>query len=211
MNRVVLSKDDVKMLFEWCENNRDLVRNLPCPLASVEISFSHHNWRIKGIRQEKWLKLYISNGNQSHGKIEFEIIGRLLALRKGKTDLNRESFNSMLTCYCALMAFMVYEKPELIEDEGSPTANKVHKRYRGHKARKRTTYVLRRRKITVGKGGHHASPKGTFSVRGHFRRYRSGKVVWIAEYQKGTGKKKTKIYKIGQNKKEAAEIERAQT
>ncbi len=34
----------------------------------------------------------------------------------------------------------------------------------------------------------HKSPEGIFSVRGHFRKYRTGKVIWIDEYMKGIGK-----------------------
>lgn len=32
----------------------------------------------------------------------------------------------------------------------------------------------------------HRSPEGIFSVRCHFRKYKSGKVIWIDEYLKGT-------------------------
>lgn len=32
----------------------------------------------------------------------------------------------------------------------------------------------------------HRSPEGIFSVRGHFRKYKSGKIIWIDEYLKGT-------------------------
>lgn len=38
----------------------------------------------------------------------------------------------------------------------------------------------------------HKSPEGVFSVRGHFRRYQSGKVIWIDEYLKGVEKEKQK-------------------
>lgn len=34
----------------------------------------------------------------------------------------------------------------------------------------------------------HRSPEGVFSVRGHFRRYANGKVIWIDEYLKGQNK-----------------------
>lgn len=33
------------------------------------------------------------------------------------------------------------------------------------------------------------SPNGIFSVRGHFRRYKDGKVIWIDEYLKGLNEK----------------------
>lgn len=32
---------------------------------------------------------------------------------------------------------------------------------------------------------HHRSPEGVFSVRGHFRHYQDGKVIWIDEFLKG--------------------------
>lgn len=34
----------------------------------------------------------------------------------------------------------------------------------------------------------HKSPEGVFSVRGHFRKYKSGKVIWIDEFLKGVDK-----------------------
>lgn len=36
--------------------------------------------------------------------------------------------------------------------------------------------------------GHHRSPEGVFQVRGHFRRYQTGQVVWIDGYMKGIDK-----------------------
>ncbi|MBR5436920.1 MAG: hypothetical protein IK120_08680, partial [Muribaculaceae bacterium] len=61
------------------------------------------------------------------------------------------------------------------------------------------TYILHhsRDSISVGAKGHHASPRGIFNVRGHYRHYKNGNVIWINEYQKGTGKKKSKTYKLG--------------
>ena len=34
----------------------------------------------------------------------------------------------------------------------------------------------------------HKSPEGIFSVRGHFRKYKDGKIVWIDEFLKGVNK-----------------------
>lgn len=42
-------------------------------------------------------------------------------------------------------------------------------------------------------------PGGIFTVRGHYRHYKSGKVVWVSEYKKGTGKMRRKTYKVGRN------------
>lgn len=49
------------------------------------------------------------------------------------------------------------------------------------------TFVLRPYKDScyAVASGCHRSPDGVFPVRGHFRRYKSGKVVWIEGYFKG--------------------------
>lgn len=36
--------------------------------------------------------------------------------------------------------------------------------------------------------GRHRSPEGVFQVRGHFRRYKTGKVIWIDGFMKGVDK-----------------------
>lgn len=49
------------------------------------------------------------------------------------------------------------------------------------------TFVLRPYKNScyAVASGCHRSPEGVFPVRGHFRRYKSGKIVWIEGYIKG--------------------------
>lgn len=49
------------------------------------------------------------------------------------------------------------------------------------------TFVIRPYKDTcyAVSSGAHRSPVGAFSVRGHFRRYKDGKTVWIESYFKG--------------------------
>ena len=39
---------------------------------------------------------------------------------------------------------------------------------------------------------NHRSPEGVFGVRGHFRKYKNGKIIWIDEYLKGTKNEKDK-------------------
>lgn len=40
---------------------------------------------------------------------------------------------------------------------------------------------------------NHRSPEGVFGVRGHFRKYKSGKIIWIDEYVKGIKNEENKI------------------
>lgn len=205
MDRVLLRKEDVAMLQAWYREHKQIVRGLPCPLKSVEITFAHHAWRIRGIREEQILVIYVSKGDQRLGKLRFEIgMDNKLRFRAGKMKLSKSSFDVLLTLYCTLMAFMVYEKPELVESDEQPIAEQKNHQHKSRPAKKQTTYILRQRTVKTrgAQGGHHASPKGIFTVRGHYRKYRSGKTVWIAEYKKGTGEKKSKTYKIGRARNE---------
>ena len=50
------------------------------------------------------------------------------------------------------------------------------------------TFKLNGDKLETITTRSHKSPEGEFGVRGHYRRYKSGKVVWIDAYKKGTKK-----------------------
>lgn len=200
MDKVLLTQDDVKALFDWAVKNRPLIRTMPMPLKAVEITFAHFDLRIKGIREGDSLTLYAHKGYQKICKAVFKVrYDGALIKRKGETVLTKDSFESVLTCYCALMAYMVYEKPELVKAEPRQVQQETSTKKRSKVYSKdRVTYILKRRVIRPSLGGHHASPKGIFTVRGHYRRYKSGKVVWIQEFKKGEGKKKGKTYKMEQ-------------
>lgn len=61
-------------------------------------------------------------------------------------------------------------------------------RLQGHNDGKDKVIVFRvnEDKVYALSTGSHKSPEGVFSVRGHFRKYKSGKTVWVDEYWKGT-------------------------
>lgn len=108
----------------------------------------------------------------------------------------------MFTVYGSLMALMVYGNDGVEHHEYSTGKSNGKSNGKSSAARQRkaeATYILRRSNGRVGvrQQGSHASPNGVFTVRGHWRHYKSGKEVWIAEYRKGCGKKKNKTYKAG--------------
>lgn len=203
MDRVMLNRDDITFLFDWGRKHKELVCMLPNPLKIVEIVFPHNGIRIKGVREEKWLTLYVYNAQLKISRVKFEISSdNLLIKRKGIINMTKESFESILACYCSLMAYMVYEKPTIIQvTEEVPQENaEQHKSVQ--KKGKNATYIIQHKKVSARTNSvvHHASPKGIFTVRGHLRRYKNGKVIWIKEYKKGTGDKKSKLYKLENNK-----------
>lgn len=206
MDKVELTKEDITALLDWRDAHKDLVRAMPAPLKSVEIVFKHNSYRIKGIREGDRLNLHLSVGFESLGHVEMALDStNRLHLKKGKLKCDDDGFRTVLTVYSSLMALMA--SGPTIRSDGEPNPDrKPHQKQTQptKKAAPRVTYIIRKVNgaLYAAPRGSHSSPRGIFSVRGHYRHYKSGKVVWIAEYKKGTGKKKRKTYKMGGGKGE---------
>ena len=208
MDRVLLTQEDIAALMDWRDEHKELVRSFPAPLKSVEILFTHNNYRIIGVRSGEKLKLQLFRNYDSLGwaELEYDPFFRRLVGKKSRLKIAEESFQSVLTVYCSLMALMVYgneDRTEPLPRLSSPAdAPGSRPRKPSESPKEKTTYILRRSgdKLYLSRRGSHASPSGVFSVRGHYRRYKSGKVIWISEYKKGTGKNKPKTYRIGGQK-----------
>lgn len=122
-------------------------------------------------------------------------------VNKNRLDELKQLAQSIAKQYIAVMTFMAYGKDDhkaeyeiSAQTTPQPSFQNRNKGKRKHKSNG-ITYVFQKRQ-GVGEGGHHASPKGEFSVRGHHRHYKCGKVIWIAQFKKGSGKHKDKHYKF---------------
>ena len=210
MDKIFLSENDINYLLKWRDEHKDLVRLAPAPMKSIEIICKDSGYNIKCIRDDDYLKFGINHKGMSLGSDQLRLLpGGLWSKVKDKTKLpDKDGVQSVLTVYGSLMALMVYgntTKQTDVEDlpprniVDKPTNNKKPTNARKPKKKQSITYILRSDKngIYVASKGRHASPKGVFGVRGHYRHYKSGKVVWISEFQKGTGKKKNKTFKVG--------------
>lgn len=201
MDKIELNQADLQLLLEWRGQNVELVRSMPAPLKAVELVMKHNNLRIKGFRDGRSLKLHLSDGRNTLLNVESELDrwGRLIH-KKGKNLLDKDSFQSVLTVYCSLMALIAYSRP-VVSEEPPPSHSKPHQKHNGAPSRpkQQTTYIIRKvnGRILAALSGSHASPRGIFSVRGHWRHYKSGKAVWIEQYKKGDGKKRNKTYRLG--------------
>lgn len=215
MDKIEITANEIEELLKWRDEHKDLMRRCEMPpLRTVEIVIRDNGYRIKAIREGDELRLHLNIGGRPVGKGKFRLRfdGMWVA---GKNDIKFEQkalgdnnpsdvAQSMLTVYCSLMKLMIHSN---IEKEGEwdepvPRKTAAHKPAAkgSKKPSKRITYILRSQNgaLYAAPRGSHSSPKGVFSVRGHYRHYRDGKVVWIAEYSKGTGKKKkSKTYRMG--------------
>ena len=226
MDKILITTNDIDQLYEWRDKNLDLVLKCPCPLKGVEIHVKPcekedpPQFYIRCIREKtNRLRLYLgTEGERASGYFLLEQMadGRWLKLKdtiEGDesrfTPSKKEFGDSMVALYCSLMAIMVYSSD--IEFSESEIEEEKEKKSTGKKAKKSirkhghtgVTYILRQsgKTLSVGRKGSHASPKGIFTVRGHYRHLNNGNVIWVSEYKKGTGKNKTKTYKIGRENK----------
>lgn len=204
MDKVELTNADIIALLEWRDQHPAEVRAHPQVLGAVEIVCKESGYTVKGIRRENLLSLYLGRGGRSQGHVEFTrrfdwmwvlTKNQLRGADKGDKDM----IQSILTLYCSLMALMA--AGPVIDSTREPTESTSDKKptKAPKKPTTRTTYIIRKVRGTIlaAPRGFHASPRGIFTVRGHYRHYKSGKVVWVSEYKKGTGKKKKKTYKMG--------------
>lgn len=204
MDKVELKKADTVALFAWKDEHKDLLYQMPAPLKAVEIDFVETGLRVVGIRNGSQIKITLSAGFNRLGSKDFQIRGdRLIEKKKRSMLVSDAEFMDAVTAYCALMALMTYGntpvEPEE-EPEEKPDRKPAKKQSKPRKKQtRRITYIIRNAKgsLTIAPRGGHAKPSGIFSVRGHWRHYKNGRTVWIAEYKKGTGKKKSKTYRVG--------------
>ena len=184
MDKIVVTAADIEKLLAWRDEHNDPVRSMPVPLREVEIQIVESGISIKCFRSDKKLKLYIDS-----------------PARTLPADCNpTETEQGALTVYGSLMALMTYGTGSIRGGVATTTSKAPAGRKsptKPHTAS--TTYIIHSvgKQLTVVPRGHHASPACSFTVRGHFRHYKSGKTVWIAEYRKGTGRSRGKTYKIG--------------
>lgn len=202
MDKVELSVKDIEALLKWRDQHPQEIKSHPAPLKAVEIVMPHNGYRIKGIREGDQLRLHLSQNGTQLGNCRF--VRRpdgMWASTRNRMQVGRDDLQAVLTVYCSVMALMAYGRREVEPQDTTPEpGSKPNPSKRPTKRKsKRTTYILRsiNGALSAVPRGSHASPRGIFTVRGHYRHYKSGKVVWVSEYQKGTGKRKGKTYKLG--------------
>lgn len=212
MNKVILSSDDLMFLLRWRDEHKDLVRRLECPMRAVVIVCPDTNISIKAVRKGNIVEALIKRNDDRVGKIVFEITdGGFANVKRADKNIRSDDIQSVLTVYASLMALFVYGGEKTanapVEGEKTKTIRSPSGINRDSKARKNV--VRREHTVYILKGtgeprlvsqNSHSSPQGEFSVRGHYRHYRNGRVVWISEYVKGKGKTKTKTYKLRSQK-----------
>lgn len=200
MDKVIYTNDDLDFLLKWRDENQNLVRTNPCPLRAVKIIASDSDITMTCVRSGVTVEVTITMRGKGYGKIIFEIMafGLYRTVKNTAKILKDEDIQSVVTAYASTMALLTYGSAYNAPSKESQNSRKTPQKPRKGTKRSGATYILKRsgKEAHIVKQGSHRKPEGTFTVRGHFRHYRNGKVIWIEEYMKGSGDKKDKTYRL---------------
>lgn len=187
MNKFYIDKEAYKYLSDWAEQNRNAVVWSTYFFKDVEVILKDSTFRFFVNSKLNYFKFnlkgeqgIIYSGRISHdetGENDF-IISYKSKLQKEKPD----SYVDILTTYCNAFfnANCFMWRGNLVDDKVFTASGKNK-----HNS-KIITFRKFKENIYAISAGHHRNPEGVFVVRGHFRQYKSGKVIWIDEYLKGT-------------------------
>ena len=210
MDKFIMTQTDMENLFEWKNKHMNLVRQNNVPIKAIEVILKENKLQLKYVRNEDKITVYCTVDNKQRFKYELQVLfnSKYQVIKSPKDVFFGEMgfITDIATLYFALMALMVYgnedkysaEELAYIHQHKAELMEKSQSQHKHNKG-KNIVYLLQRDKngkLVYRPQGSHNSPKGIFSVRGHLRHLKTGKVVWVKEYKKGTGKHKNKTYKM---------------
>ena len=200
MDKIILSNKDVETLLSWRDQNKELIRRNAAPFKGILLQFPESFIDIKAYNDAGKITFYLFINGHKAGKITGrQLPGGLLQVKKNTTKLKSDDVQSIITVYASLMALIVYHKPEPAAAAAKQRQAQPKKAKSGaQRSKNSVTYLLKYSSSgpRIHPRGHHSSPAGEFTVRGHYRHYKDGRAVWIKPYKKGTGGPQNKTYKL---------------
>ena len=211
MVKIPLTVKQINALLKWRDEHKELVRACVVPFPVCEI-ISENGVKIRIAQHEDIKFIYNftvsdTKSNLVNGRFEYSTITG--TVKHSFPKLSHEDTQTAITMWATVMAYIVNFEPEFVEKEQDETESKESNR-RGTSQQKRkwpensVLYLNPIKYITESKNviqRKYTPPSCAFSVRGHYRHLKSGKVVYVNPYEKNTGKekdKRNKIVKIGE-------------
>lgn len=207
-DRLVVTQEDIELLFEWRDKNKDLVQNFN-PVLDNGVIINKSTPLVKYVFQKEGTKyLYTmiteKDGNAIHS-MEWNLLTKIG--RTMNTILNKEEvqeFNQVLiSLHASLMAYMEHYRDN--DEHVQSRSHEVTTGYKKQKKSKKKTPIKIRRKtysFTITEESLNEVTRSyerqieKWTVRGHWRKTKNGQ-VWIKPHVKGTGKEVTpKEYKM---------------
>lgn len=219
MVKVLITSNQVEQLFKWKEAHTELLYDNNIPFKDIEINCDVNGSKIiyRYYYKKPILKVYMYNNDSKKASLT----GKFKVLASGKANLiksdtrsipkekEKELFTDIYSMWKTIMAlfkskgdgFEIDRKSYNFNDNSTKT-NKVTSTSLQANKKNTVTYIVdthNKQGICIKPKGSRNSPHGEFGVRGHYRHYSSGKVVWIKPFLKGKSpksKKKNKTYRL---------------
>lgn len=192
MNKFYIDREAYFYLNSWAAENKTSTIWSPYYFKNVEVVLIDSDFRFFIEAQKEHFKFNLKNksGLVYSGKITHDTSGKndFIICFKPKMSLDYpEQYGDVLETFCNAFfnanCFMWYGN--LVSDKRFTAA--------GKNSGKDKIITFRKFKDTVYAVpiGSHRSPEGVFGVRGHFRKNKNGKIIWIDDYMKGLKNEKS--------------------
>lgn len=207
MVKIPLTTEQITRLLQWRDAHKELVRAVVIPFPECSILCENGiKIRVKQDNTIKSLYHFTATNTQTRqvdGRFSYSIKSGIVI--NDFPVLSHEDKESTITIWATVSAYVVNFQPEVIEkDQETQTAHPRTRRAAANKPADRVIYLN-----PIVYSSSQESPakrkytpcENAFSVRGHYRHYKSGKVVYVRPYEKNTGKekdKRNKVLKIGE-------------
>jgi hypothetical protein len=208
LDRILLSKGDVDLLFEWRDNHKDYVRQFkPVLKEGIIVVEDYHNQVFQDEGSFYRYTIFVDNQKvyELYWNKETKIGTVILSKMKFDQDDEVEYNNSVISLHASIMAYMEYysDNKEYVEvKEVITTKNKKKSTKSGSK--KKAPIKIRKKiyKVSVNQTATQFDKRRyerkieSWTVSGHWRNYKNGNKVWIESYPKGKGDKTPKEFKL---------------
>lgn len=207
--KIPLKAQQIDDLLQWRDEHKELVRAAVIPFPECEI-ISENGVKIRVKQQAPFSTVYgftVSDtiAHEVNGRFNYATLTGIVT--HGAPQLSHEDTQTAITVWATVMAYIVNFKPEVIEKESEETAHEATpknktRRKAANKPANRVIYLNPISYTTNEKNRlqrKYTAPACAFSVRGHYRHLKSGKIVYVHPYEKNAGKSKdtrNKIVKI---------------
>lgn len=206
MVKIPLTIEQINALLNWRDKHKDLVRACVVPFPSCDI-ISENGVKIRVQQNNDFPSVYkftVSNTvlHEVNGRFDYmAMTGKVI---HGLPRLSHDDTQTAITVWATVMAYIVNFEPKIVEKENDEAMHKddnsrsvsQHKRKRPENS---VLYLTPVKFISESKNAvqrKYTPPSCAFSVRGHYRQMKSGKVVYVHPYEKNTEKEKDKRNKI---------------
>ncbi len=217
VTRIIISSNSkMDLIIKWYQDNQDLEFISPIDKGYVELKEELIGFSFEHRHNNTNICIYMYNNNNPLPIVSFDYNTKTETKSNFMYHVPKERINSArmilhmdktldkeIFKYRAIMTFMVYHREYVIADnsKASTGTHESHKAISNHHTNSLSSKIyisdsINKKNLRIT--SKHNSPSYEFEVRGFYRHYKSGKVIWVDGFTKGKGKgkKQNKEYKF---------------